>query len=178
MSSTTSPFEILGLEPSMDLDPDELEAAYLRLSRQYHPDFNPGSSGAAKMEALSRSAAINDAYRLLRNPWQQAEALIELREPGAMDQTKTLCPVFLLEAMEIRETVAETPSEDQTRLQQAIDLKVKEYFADVTARIAAGDMREAATLLHQSNYYRRALIESQERSDTDLTLDVRSKTSA
>ena len=83
-----------------------------------------------------------------------------------------------MEAMEIREAVAETLNEDHARLQQDIDLKVKEYFADVTARIAVGDTREAATLLHQSNYYRRALIELRERAESDPTLTDRSKTSA
>ena len=67
----------------------------------------------------------------------------------------------------MRKEEAETPREGRTQLQQDIDTKVKEYFADVAARIAADDMREAATLLHQSNYYRRALIELRERAETD-----------
>ena len=50
-------FDTLGLEPRMDLDTDELEARYLSLSRDCHPDFHNGAdaaylrSGHLKVEA-------------------------------------------------------------------------------------------------------------------------------
>ena len=159
----TNPFEILGLDPNAELDADELETAYLRLSRECHPDFNPGLEGDAQIQLLTRSAEVNDSYRILCDPWRRAEAMITLRDPEAMVQTKTLCPMFLMEAMETREAVSDSTPEVWEQLQQDIYGKVQEYFTDVAEKIHGGKIREAATLLHQSNYYRKALADLRDR---------------
>jgi hypothetical protein len=64
---TTSPedlYRILQVEPNADLE--AIHAAYRRLARLYHPDLNP------RPEAAERMAAINAAYRVLRDPRQRA----------------------------------------------------------------------------------------------------------
>jgi curved DNA-binding protein CbpA len=55
---------------------------------------------------LQRSAEINDAWKILRDPWQRARALLELLSPGVLDRNKKLDPAFLAEALELAEEVA------------------------------------------------------------------------
>lgn len=153
----TNPFEILGLPTRFQLDPEELEARYRKLSREHHPDFNPGTCPVEQVAVLQRSAAINDAYHTLRDPWSRVEALIKTHDPEAMAETKTLCPMFLMEAMEVREETQEVPTAELPALEQSVQDRIGQYFADVVERLNTGDIREAATLLHQSNYYRKAL---------------------
>ena len=132
------PFAVLGLPARMDLDREELEAAYLRLSRESHPDFHRGGDEAERLAVLSRSAEVNDAYRTLRDPWRRAEALIASRDPQAMEKTKTLCPMFLMEAMEMREAVTEATGTDLDRLERELDAKVAQYFRDVARMLETG----------------------------------------
>ena len=54
----TNPFEILGLPPRFQLTEEELEARYLELSREHHPDFNPGTSAEEQVAVLRKSAEI------------------------------------------------------------------------------------------------------------------------
>lgn len=54
-------YVILGVE--RDASPTELERAYTRLARRYHPDINPGDS-----EAAAFFQRIAEAYQTLGNP--------------------------------------------------------------------------------------------------------------
>lgn len=58
-------YATLGVEPGATLE--QIETAYRRLARQYHPDVNPSPDAATRMRA------INQAYRELRDPLRRAE---------------------------------------------------------------------------------------------------------
>ena len=58
-------YAILGVPP--DSDEATIEAAYRRLSRRYHPDLNPGDSGA-----LAAFERIKLAYNVLRSADERA----------------------------------------------------------------------------------------------------------
>lgn len=62
MSATVPPYDILGLSPGAGQA--EIESAYRRLIKQYHPD-HAGGDGA-------RAAEINRAYALLKDPVARA----------------------------------------------------------------------------------------------------------
>ncbi|MCA8954420.1 MAG: Fe-S protein assembly co-chaperone HscB [Planctomycetes bacterium] len=157
------PFTVLGVAPEMDLDERALETRYRRLATESHPDFNRGLDAAAHVEMLERAARLNDAFHVLRDPWRRAVALIELRDAQAMQQTKTLCPVFLMEAMETREAVDDAALDRLATLRSEIEAKLAHYLEDVRGHLARGEVRTAATLVHQSNYYRKALADLKER---------------
>lgn len=62
---TESPYELLGVAP--DASADEIQKAYRRLAKKYHPDLNPGDP-----KALDRFKAISSAYGLLSDPEKRA----------------------------------------------------------------------------------------------------------
>jgi molecular chaperone HscB len=152
-----NPFEILGLEAGIDINKEDLEERYLSLSREYHPDFNQGLAAEQQVAMLTRSAELNDAYKLLRNPWSRAETTITILDPEAMEATKTLQPDFLMEAMEMREEADDATPEESSAMQAGVTDQIHAYLQSINAAIKTGQLREAATLVHQSNYYRKAL---------------------
>jgi len=151
-----NPFAVLGLEPRMDLSPEELEQTYLSLSRETHPDAHPGATSEEQVQILSRSADINDAYKVLKDPWRRARAILELRQPGIMDETKQLEPAFLMEAMEQAENVASCKAGDHPTLLAHLEAQVDQCLAQITTAIHQGHHRTAAVLLHQARYHRKA----------------------
>lgn len=152
-----NPFEIIGLEPGIDINDEDLEERYLRLSREYHPDFNQGLAAEQQVAMLTRAAELNDAYRLLRNPWSRAETTLTTLDPEAMEATKTLQSDFLMEAMEMREEVDDATPDRWPAMQTNLTDQVSEYLQKINAAINTDQLREAAILIHQSNYYRKAL---------------------
>ena len=157
------PFAVFGMAPAVDLERSALEARYLELSRACHPDHHADAGADAQLELLTQAAAVNEAYRILRDRWRRAEALVALNAPGALAERKVLSPAFLAAALELAEEVADVAggSADAAKLRTRVDQLIASDWDAVCANAAAGDWANAATRLHQSRYHRKALHDLQ-----------------
>src|SRR5262245_34105471 len=112
-------FATLGLAPRFELDPAELERSYLERSREVHPD----RFAAARVAALQRSMAVNEAYKILKRPVKRAEHLLG-RHGVTIGGNERLDPAFLAEILELREELAEARQAGDlpkvTRLEKAM----------------------------------------------------------
>lgn len=151
------PFAVFGLPRSLDLDEKALEQRYLRLSRECHPDLHRAKDTADCIAVLQRSAEINDAWKVLRDPWQRARALVELLNPGVLDRTKRLDPTFLADALELAEEVAMANGGAVPPLRSRIAAALDADFAAVRNELHRGAVDAAARRLHASHYHRKAL---------------------
>ena len=61
-----NPYDVLGLE--RDCTPDQIQAAYRWLARQFHPDLNPGDP-----RAVERTQELNAAYAVLSSTSRRQE---------------------------------------------------------------------------------------------------------
>lgn len=93
-------FDLLGLSPRFDLPPGSLQSAYLALSAKLHPD-----AMGPDPQAEARSAALNEARRVLENPESRADLLLRRLGGPGKEQDRSLPQGFLLEMLEIREQI-------------------------------------------------------------------------
>ena len=101
-------FARLGLPAALDLEPASLDRAYFALQRQWHPDRFVAKPAAERARASTEAAALNDAYRTLKDPLSRAVYLAELRGVELPGDGKTIDdPELLMEAMEAREALHE-----------------------------------------------------------------------
>jgi molecular chaperone HscB len=100
-------FERLGLPRRFAVDAGELERAYLARSRVIHPDYHVAGSGADLNASLELSAAVNEAYNTLRDPFARAEYLLKLEGGPSASGQKQMPPAFLAEMLEARERIEE-----------------------------------------------------------------------
>ena len=60
----SDPFQLLGLEPGLVLDLDDLEKAYHRASREHHPDSGTGDGDAFARVNAARATLASPATRI------------------------------------------------------------------------------------------------------------------
>ncbi len=107
MSATPTHFELLGLPARFDLDLSEIERNYLARSRALHPDYHQQSSSSEQRVSIEMTAALNDAYSTLRQPFRRAEYLLGLLGGPSAAEVKDMAPDFLEEMLELRMEIEE-----------------------------------------------------------------------
>ncbi|MCI0702674.1 MAG: Fe-S protein assembly co-chaperone HscB [Planctomycetia bacterium] len=104
----TDHFHRLGLPRRFALDADELERVYLARSRAIHPDYHVAGSAADLSASLELSAAVNEAYNTLRDPFARAEHLLALEGGPTASEHKQIPQAFLAEMLDAREQIEAT----------------------------------------------------------------------
>ncbi|WP_428662307.1 Fe-S protein assembly co-chaperone HscB [Reyranella sp.] len=101
-------FARLGLPAALDLDAGALDKAYFAQQRLWHPDRFVAKPPEERAKASAAAAALNDAYRTLKDPLARAVYLAELKGVEMPADGKTIDdPELLMEAMETREELHE-----------------------------------------------------------------------
>jgi len=104
-------FARLGLPAALELESSALDRAYFALQRQWHPDRFVAKPAEERAKASTEAAALNDAYRTLKDPLSRAFYLAALRGVELPGDGKTIDdPELLMEAMDAREELQEASS--------------------------------------------------------------------
>uniref|UniRef100_A0A671QQS8 Iron-sulfur cluster co-chaperone protein HscB n=1 Tax=Sinocyclocheilus anshuiensis TaxID=1608454 RepID=A0A671QQS8_9TELE len=149
----TNYFDILNCEQKFSLDTQKLQKRYVELQRSLHPDNFSQKSSKEQEYSEEQSALVNSAYRTLQKPLSRAVYMLRgvLLEEGT---DAAADPAFLLEVLEINESLAETRSQDEV---SAIGRSVREKLKDLTERMNSslnkGDLLTAKELLAQMKYF-------------------------
>ncbi|HEV3386628.1 MAG TPA: Fe-S protein assembly co-chaperone HscB [Gemmata sp.] len=121
-------FQRLGLPRRFSIDEAALERSYLSLSRDIHPDYHLTGSDAELSASLELSAALNEAYNNLRDPFTRADYLLNLEGGPSSSEHKQLPQNFLAEMLEAREEV---------ELARGSSAKVARFDEEFSKRFAA-----------------------------------------
>lgn len=124
-------FERLGLPGRFSVDAAAVERAYLERSRAVHPDFHTLGTAAEQRASLEDTAALNEAYLTLKDPFRRADYLV--RQLGGPTPTaeKSLDQAFLMEMMDFRDRVDEAAGDRDTLTGLERDLAGR--LADIAA---------------------------------------------
>jgi molecular chaperone HscB len=118
---------VLGLPRSLRLERADLERRFHELSRRFHPDYFRLRGSEEQAISLESSAAVNAAYRTLREPVSRVEYLLELEglALGTAGQARPPADLFeeIMELQEARQELetagAEAPEALRARLEAA-----------------------------------------------------------
>ena len=160
-------FQVFGLSPSVDLDVKALEDLHRKTALEVHPDRLAGADARARREAAEKTAAINEAVKVLRDPVRRAFHLLELA--GVKLDTddaaaKVKMPMdFLEEIMERREALdAAKTAKDLPRAQamaKEIRAAKEASLTRAQAALRTHDVPTATVALGRVRYYARFLEE-------------------
>ncbi|MCJ8169205.1 co-chaperone HscB [Atopomonas sediminilitoris] len=100
-------FGLFGLKPAFELDLTELSARYREMAKAVHPDRFADADAREQRLAIERSANMNEAYRVLKNPAQRALYLLRLQGCDLALEATVQDPSFLMQQMHLREALEE-----------------------------------------------------------------------
>ena len=137
-------FRLFGLPERFALDPAALDAAWRALQAEVHPDRHAHAGPAARRVALQWATHVNGAYQTLRDPARRAAYLCDLRGAGAARPEAGLPPEFLMEQMELRESLEAARAAGDTAALEALDGQTRALRRAALERLAAVLDDEAA----------------------------------
>lgn len=159
-----NPFARLGVEPKFSVDVTELERVHRDLSRALHPDKHLQSLPSERRTTLDEAVAVNEAWRIVRDPLRRAEALLALRGVEVEGPEAKPSAAFLMEMMERREELEVAKTKGSSALER-LAADVEAAFERTRDRLAAAldqdDRRfgSAPRLLAELRFQRRLLDE-------------------
>ena len=109
-------FELFGLPLGFRVDSDRLAEGFRSLQRALHPDRFANATDRERRLSLQAATQINEAYQTLRDPVRRARYLLDLHGSGPGDRGGSNTDAeFLMEQMELRETLAEARGGEDPR---------------------------------------------------------------
>jgi molecular chaperone HscB len=146
LTSSSSHFELFGLEPRFILDAVALERAYREIQSRVHPDRFAHAGDAERRASLQWTTRVNEAYRTLKNPVQRASHILALQGVDVAFETNTAMPAdFLMQQMELREAI-----EDATETKNAVALDALQERIDGDKKVL--EHKLAAAIDAQKDY--------------------------
>ena len=159
-------FSRLGLARGFDLDRALVERRYFDLQRRLHPDRFATRTAREKALSQAQAVSLNEAFETLTDPLRRAVYLLHLAGIDVLSEgcNQIADPVILMEAMELREALAEAQSAGQVELFLGnVAADVEECVGDLAVAFRKNDTDEAAKLTTRLRYLQKLIDESRAR---------------
>jgi len=154
--SDVNPFEILGIDPTFEIDAKALDEAYFARQTLAHPDRFIHHSQPEREAATAQASSLNQAYEVLKNPTLRAKALLKLKgiEISGEEEGKTVQnPEILEEMMALQEALAEAVSpHDFTCLEKEIQGCLQDVKASFATAMGQNQAQELPELFLRLTY--------------------------
>lgn len=124
-------FDLFEIPLSFFPDPKLIRSKYYALSRLYHPDLQDDNDGISEVERLQKTSALNEAYRVLGSFEQLVPYILRLEGEMNEEEKATVSPAFLIEMMDVNESLMEAKMESDTERLQSISHEVNEIKEEV-----------------------------------------------
>lgn len=119
-------FQILGIERRLVLDGTSLERRYFDLSRRLHPDRYQTGPSQARIASLDSTAALNRAYRALRDPVERGAYWLGLQGESLGENNNRVPPALAEQVFDVQDKLAqlrETGEPGSPLLQQVRNIR-------------------------------------------------------
>lgn len=140
-------FQVLGLPRALAVDGAELERRYHEASRRVHPDRHQTAGPAAQALSIQASAAVNRAYRTLRDPVARGRYWLELHGQALGQENNRVPPELAALVFDVQERLAELPRGGASDAARAARNDVTGRLATLSAALDAlyADASEASS---------------------------------
>ena len=118
-------FNWFGMDPVLDIDQKQLKKRFLQKSRDFHPDFHTLSEEADQELALENATINNKAYTTLKDFHTRLKYVLSLHNITLEGAGNQLPSAFLMEMMDINESIIELEFDPNDKAKLEITDRVK-----------------------------------------------------
>ncbi|OCG00429.1 Fe-S protein assembly co-chaperone HscB [Gilliamella sp. wkB112] len=158
----TNYFELFELPIQLPVDVTLLTNYYQQLQRQYHPDNFAAVNDDEKVLIIQKSAMINDAYKILKNPITAAEYFLSLRGFNVSTEQNIIHDAdFLMEQFSLREKLDDIENRNDFDLLDDFHTKIverrKNVYDQLLQNIKEQDWNVALNHIYKIRYLNRVI---------------------
>ena len=117
-------FELFELPEQIIIEPSFLQKRYYELSKKFHPDFFTQSNEIEQNDALEKSSMINKAFQTFKSIDKTIEYELQINNLLQEDEKQTLSAEFLMEMMEVNESLSDATLENNQDKIHTIKLEI------------------------------------------------------
>jgi molecular chaperone HscB len=151
LASDADLFAVLGLPRHLTVARDDLERRYLDASRGVHPDRHQTADARTRALSLAASAAVNKAYRTLRDPVERGRYWLELHGEALGRDNNRVPPALAELVFETQEALesfrgGSASRDDVAATHEALAERLRQLVRDLEARYVAWDASDPAAV--------------------------------
>jgi molecular chaperone HscB len=151
-------FELFNLPITLTPDKRLLMERYVALQKQYHPDYHTQADEESRERALEISSTINKALKTLQNRDSLLTYVLELNGTITPDEKYNLPADFLMEVMELNETIDDETAASVARLNDEIFSPVADILANYNhEQVSTAALQQLKAYYYKKKYLQRIL---------------------
>lgn len=160
-----NPFALFDLPVAFEVDQTLLSARYLALQKSLHPDNFAHSSAQEQRLAMQKSAEINDALQILKDPIARVDSIIVLNTGVAqnLEEKSNRDMAFLMQQLEWREQLEQIEnSQDFDELNaftRHIEQSEREILSEISTALSAQNWQQAQMLNDRLRFIKKLMSE-------------------
>jgi molecular chaperone HscB len=147
--SERNPFQILGMEPTFEIEKSSLDQAYFGRQATVHPDRFVLRSSIERQAALDESCLLNQAYEIVKDPVLRAKALLKLRGISGEESPE---PALIAQMIELQEALQDA-DQDLEGIKAHVQEQFEAAMASFGKAIQGSDEQEQIRLFLQMTYF-------------------------
>lgn len=126
-------FSLFEIPVSFEIDAKALKRKFHALSRSFHPDFHTDKTETEQEQMLEQSSLINKAYKTLKDADLRMKYILE--QKNILGGNEQLPQDFLLEMMDINESIMELEFDYKKEQYQAVQQQVQTWKKNLSESI-------------------------------------------
>lgn len=161
----TDAFSLFGLPVQFQLDQSTLSERYLALQKELHPDNFANSSAAEQRIAIEKSADVNQALNVLKDPILRAEEIIRIQTGVEKNlEEKSMRDVaFLMQQMEWHEKLEsiEHKKDEEALMHFLKEMKAEQQkvLLELEEVLNQKNWQQANGLTERLRYFKKLIIQ-------------------
>ncbi len=125
-------FELFDIPLSFFPDQTFIRTKFYELSRLYHPDLQGITDESTQNKLLQKSSELNTAYKTLGSFSTLVPYVLRIKGELNDDEKAAVSPQFLMEMMDVNESLMEAKMEEDMDRLKSITFEVKEIQESIS----------------------------------------------